>query len=214
MIRNDYILRLIEQLVRLLARVLHLEDMRAYDEALRLLRQESERLVGLDGGMMEVLDADAIRRTLRLPEVALVAGRILEEMALIYEAQGDHHRSTATAVKTLDLYVGAMDADPEAVDAEYVSRMSGLADALEERELTWEDRRTLMRCHEKLGNFAKAEDALFDLLEEDFDRERTIADGCAFYDRLLKKSDEELVAGGLPRAEVLDGQKSLREMRG
>jgi len=212
LIRKDYILRLIDELVRVLARVFQLKDLKSFDEALQLLRRESERLLGLDGGMMEILTTEDIRKALRSPEAALVAGRILEEMALIYEQTGEHQRATATAVKALDLYVGLMAYDPDAVDDDYRARMNGLADAIAERDLPWDDRRTLIRCYESLGRYANAEDLLFELIHEGFDRDRIIEDASAFYRRLLSKSDEELRAGGLPRREVNDGMNTLEEM--
>jgi tetratricopeptide (TPR) repeat protein len=212
MIRKDYILRLIEELVRVLARVFQLKDLGQFDEALRLLRGESQRLLGLDGGMMELLAADDIRKALHAPEAGLIAGRSLEEMALTYEATGERERATATGVKALDLYAGAMVGDPGAADEEYRSRISGLADAVAERELTPGDRRALMRCYEALGHYAKAEDALFVLLEEADDRGRVISDGRAFYRRVLERSDEDLAAGGLPRSEANDGIAALERV--
>lgn len=212
MIKKDYILRLIDELVRVLARVFHLRDLKAYDDALSLLRSESERLIGLDGGMMEVLSADDIRKAVRAPEAALVAGRILEEMSHIYEETGDHARATGTAVKTLDLYTGMMLVAPNAVDGDYRARMSGLADVIAERELTYDDRRTLMRCYGLLGRFADAEDVLFGLLDDGDDRERTVEEGKAFYRRLSEMTDDELRAGGLPRDELDDGMKALDEV--
>jgi len=50
--------------------------------------------------------------------------------------------------------------------------------------------------------YATAEDALYEWLDRgDAD---AVTEGLAFYDRLLKKPDEELLRGNLPRSEVLD----------
>jgi len=209
MIRKDYILRIIDELVRVLQRVFNLKDLRAYEEALALLRRESDRLLGIDGGMMEVLAPTDIRKALRAPELGLVAGRILEEMALVYDATGEPGRATVLGVKALDLYAGTLEVDPAAVDADYRARVSGLADAVAQRPLAPADWRVLMRAYEQTGAFARAEDMLYEALDEDVDRERVVAEGRAFYGRLLGKTDEELEAGGLPRGEVEEGMKGL-----
>jgi len=59
--------------------------------------------------------------------------------------------------------------------------------------------------------YGTAEDALYEWLDRgDAD---AATEGLAFYDRLLKKPDEELVRGNLPRSEVQEGSLKLREQR-
>jgi len=74
----------------------------------------------------------------------------------------------------------------------------------------------LMQHHERTGEFAKAEDELFTLLDSEPDNERLMEFGCAFYRRLLAQSDMALNDANLPRAEVEEGLKELegRKKRG
>lgn len=65
------------------------------------------------------------------------------------------------------------------------------------------------------GNYAKAEDILYVILDDlrnsnDNDYNIIKKDGIEFYVNLLPKSDEELIHGNLPRKEVLDGLNYLQ----
>jgi hypothetical protein len=70
----------------------------------------------------------------------------------------------------------------------------------------------LWRFYEQNGDFARAENVLFELLEEYGVTETVIPHGVAFYERLLARSDFELSSGGLPRDEVEAGLRELRTM--
>ncbi|MFN8516836.1 MAG: DUF6483 family protein [Chloroflexia bacterium] len=69
----------------------------------------------------------------------------------------------------------------------------------------------LWRQAEQAGDFARAENWLFALLDED---PGALERGIDFYERLRHFSDEELVQGNLPRAEVVAGLAELRARRG
>jgi len=68
----------------------------------------------------------------------------------------------------------------------------------------------LMEHYERTGQFGKAEDALFAILDGDVDNDLALTFGLSFYERLLGKSDAQLADGNLPRAEV---EASLQELR-
>ena len=65
----------------------------------------------------------------------------------------------------------------------------------------------LVRFYELTGQFGRAEDALFDLLDRAGPEAEEFAH--ALYDRLLAKPDEELAAGNLPRSEILEAVAQL-----
>ncbi|HEV2660598.1 MAG TPA: DUF6483 family protein, partial [Ktedonobacteraceae bacterium] len=67
----------------------------------------------------------------------------------------------------------------------------------------------LFAYYELSGQYARAEDTLFDLLETGNNREM-VESGRAFYTRLLAKSDADLQAGNLARDEVDEGLAQLK----
>jgi hypothetical protein len=70
----------------------------------------------------------------------------------------------------------------------------------------------LMRHYEATGQFAKAEDALFSILDAVAADSAVIGFGRAFYERTLRRSDAALVAGNLPRSEALQGLSELERL--
>jgi hypothetical protein len=67
----------------------------------------------------------------------------------------------------------------------------------------------LMQHYERTGEFAKAEDALFAMADAAPDNTGLLEFGRQFYQRLLRKSDDALTAGNLPRAEANAGLAEL-----
>lgn len=63
------------------------------------------------------------------------------------------------------------------------------------------------------GQIGKAEDMLFDALDEDGGGEYRLA-AVEFYAFLQKLSDEKLEAGGFSREEILEGLQELRDRYG
>ena len=72
----------------------------------------------------------------------------------------------------------------------------------------------LMRHYERTGQFARAEDALFAMLDLDPENARVQDFGAAFYQRLEGKSDAALEAGDLPRPEIVAGLAEVEKRRG
>jgi hypothetical protein len=213
MIRNDYIMRLIEQFAVVLTRALGLKNISQLTAALELLRSESGRLIGLDGMMLEMLSPDEIRRALHSPEAGLIAGRVLEEMANIHREQDLPGRAQADNFKALDLYAHILEGEAPRIEDDLREHMTLVMSGLEDAELPWGHRRAFVRYYELTRRFDRAEDLLFDLIDEGFDTASLIGEGLTFYDRLLKLTDDELESGGLPRTEVIDARESLERMR-
>jgi hypothetical protein len=67
----------------------------------------------------------------------------------------------------------------------------------------------LMQHYERLGEFAKAEDALFSMIEAQPDNLGLLNFGVSFYHRLNDIGDQALTAGNLPRAELQTGLAQL-----
>jgi hypothetical protein len=70
-----------------------------------------------------------------------------------------------------------------------------------------------MHHYERTGEFAKAEDALFAMLDVEPNNWGIVEFGLAFYERLQRQSDATLVAGNLPRAELEAGLTELRDRK-
>ena len=88
-----------------------------------------------------------------------------------------------------------------------------LVQKLEEYELPLQTSQKLFRYYEKAGRYAKAEDVLFEVLEGDAPTRDMVTEGIAFYQRLLAKSDDELLLGNLLRNELAEGLRQVEGMQ-
>ena len=70
-----------------------------------------------------------------------------------------------------------------------------------------------MEHYERTGQFGKAEDALFAILDSDVTGDLALNFGISFYERLLGQSDARLIEGNLPRVEVEAGLAELRDRK-
>jgi hypothetical protein len=77
--------------------------------------------------------------------------------------------------------------------------------------LPLETQARLMQHYEVTGQFAKAEDCLFAMLEAEPGNAALVQFGIAFCERLRGQSDASLASGNLPRPEL---EASLAELRG
>src|SRR5438876_4702678 len=93
---------------------------------------------------------------------------------------------------------------------EFVPKVEQFVATLAEAPLPLETHALLMHHYERIGELAKAEDALFAMLDADSQNPRLIEFGISFYERLLGQSDAILTGGNLPRPEVEAGLAELR----
>jgi hypothetical protein len=223
MVQRDYILRQIEQLGSAYGALIRSAEERKglqfrvagepFDEAL-------QQHFGLDGEAVRARSAEALIGAIRLESSAfdgrgVVVDRLALLAALVREqadsdaAAGDDDEATLGRLKALQIFLTAL--VEEGASSDFASRaIEPLLESLAAYELPREVKDLLWRYAEQVGNFARAEDWLFALLDDDPD---SLERGIDFYERLGHFGDEELARGNLPRAEVAAGLAELRARR-
>ena len=93
---------------------------------------------------------------------------------------------------------------------EFVPRVQIFVQALGDALLPLSTQARLMQHYETIGDFAKAEEALFSMLEAEPANTALLELGIGFFERLRSLSDASLEAGNLPRLEV---ESELAELR-
>lgn len=212
MIQQDYILRLVEQMTRVLAQVLFFKGAKQVDDAKDLL-DEVGKLLGL-------ADRHAL---IHQPPSALLAlsthggrlhGDFLNTLAdLLVEAgllapqdSTEQHRAFTNA---LHLYL-MFPADPEApLPMDLNQKIDFTLARLGDQGLPATVYPLLHAHFERRGAFAKAEDYLYHWAALAPVQARQA--GAGYYERLLALPDTLLTAGRLPRAEVLEGQATWNQ---
>jgi len=220
--KQDFLMRMLEQLINgLLPYILDLARSGYYEEAHAVIDQAVRELVGVgtnsvvrlpDETLLDQLKAD---KGIAWEEKALFLATILAEDGEILVKEREEEAAYGRYAKALNLILltalHGVDIEPP---ADLIPDVDNLLDQLSAYLLPGRSSAYLIAYYEQLGNFAAAEDVLFDWLEAEPEIAQPgdpnpVEVGLAFYGRLQQKPDEELVTGNLSREEIAESLTEL-----
>jgi hypothetical protein len=219
MFTRDYFMRHIEQLALAVHKILFNKELKQFEEAERLLDEACRHILGLNLRSLRALSIPDILKLLTYNEItdtgkALVMADLLKEEGELLVAQDFHYEAYISRVKALDLLLAIhrdyRDGD-EHLNAELTARIHDLLHRLGKLDLPIPVKEKLLLFYEENGAYAKVEDVLFHLLEDDPGRTETRERGISFYMRLLGKDAAELERGNFSLEEASDGLRLLRQ---
>lgn len=221
MYSRDYLVRMIEQMTQTLGQLFGLKVERKEAQALLTINELwgkwfrlNSRLAGTlsEKDLISMLSVNGNVESVPLQMAAV----LLKEEGDFFERQGHDDESYRRRVKSLQLFLAASEngADKEPIDGN--AHIDDLLASLRRYQLPESVCERLWRHFEREGQFAKAEDLLFEWIDMhrlsvgDIHSADAVAQGVAFYERLLSNEDDALENGNLPRAEVLEGLRKLQ----
>lgn len=217
MIRNDYIMRLIEQLVQVLAKIVFNKKAGNLADAETDLENAFNNIVGLNSQLIDSLSSQDIITLLNINKdkqaaavKSLFTAKLLKEKAELNSLSKKNSNQELDYHKILGLYIyGILNNDNTEIDMSiYFDDVEELAKIIN-NELTHETRFELFRVYDISGRYDKAENELFRLKESGFPDILTA--GISFYTKLENTSDEILLKGNFSREEVSAGLKALKQ---
>ena len=213
MINRDYILRMIEQLSRFLAKALLMKEGKEYLEAVTEVKKAGKMFLGLSPEAMDALSDKDLIQLWRVAqdldaEKCALAAQIFKAEGEVYEDQGDNEKAVTSYLKSLSLLTETINFLKEKIPSELIATVDFLAEHLDFTSLPFSLQQKAFTTYATIGRFAKAEDLLFEMVKEDAS---FAGEGRRFYEQLLKRSDEDLEKGNLPRAEVLESLAQLNK---
>jgi hypothetical protein len=218
MLRRDYILRMIEEFVRAIARMKSLKDERKYDEASLSVAEQFEKLAGTDLASATRLSDTVLLAKLidtepsqSMRDKSLMAARLFFEGGELAAAKGEESRDFY--LKGLHVLLHTFRQNEVAELPEFVPTIERFVEVLGDEPLPLQTLGLLMEHYERSGQFAKAEDALFTMLEGEPDNEPLLRFAEAFYRRLEGQTDLALHRGNLSRAEVLESAAEVQKRK-
>lgn len=215
MYQNDYIMRMVEQFAGFLTRIVEEKERRKYDNALFQIGAAYGELFGVDRHLIHKLGDEHLvgitkNRGAVVAQKCLIIGELMRQEAETLELDGQNNpKIPGIYCKSLGMYLEGLIHDKELRQEAHVEVIEWLFKRLADFDLPLWLEQKMFRYNEEMGSYARAEDSLYRLVELDADLGRK--EGKAFYERLLKKSDDELQSGGLPRQEVQAGLSMLDE---
>lgn len=218
MTQRDYILRMAEMLGRALADILYSREIRDYAAAHELIEEQFRQILGVGAGFIHSVPEDTLLSMLTSfdtldIEKCLMLAILLKAEGDIYEDQANPDASYYSYLKSLNLFLEVLLYEDNFKSAGNFPEIEDLLNKLEAYELPVRTEQLLFRYFEEIGKYSRAEDVLFDMLDTGEADDELIERGFAFYRRLMRKSDAELLAGNLAREEVEEGLGRLEGMK-
>jgi tetratricopeptide (TPR) repeat protein len=209
MIERDYLMRMIQMLAAVLAKVLLHRDLKQYDEALKEIDEAAERLIGIKWKFLHSLPDKQLIELLAYDEnlnKMLVAAELLREESEILLEQGKTDESVVQGMKAFSLFAELVITEKSFLAVTSVEKFASLLRRLEDFEFPYSLEQKRFQYYEIRGDLASAEAVIADVFEKNPD----IRDqGISFYRRMLKKTDKELKEGGLSREKIETGLAKL-----
>lgn len=216
MIRRDYFLRQLEQLAAVLARLAGLAKDGQWREASAISGGELQRLTGVEPkALLRLSESGLLARLIESEPAFAVESKIMMLTALL-KVQGDLLAEQGRDDESREFFLKGLYflletcGQVEALERpDFVPTVETFRNALKDAPLPVTKTAMLMHHYERTGQLAKAEDALFEILDAQPGNLEALAFGRSFYERLLRMNDEALLMGNLPRTEVRAGVAEL-----
>ncbi len=210
MFSDDYILRIIRQATAVFAKIIGLQKAGQYAEAIQVIDSTLEQLLGMNAEIIDMMDDESLY-TLLTKEDVLDLGR-LEFIAELFKEKGDIQRQRNLPGESIDCYARSLNYYLIVGINEKSSSADELAQKIEEllQKLgsTGLQEQTLLNLYSYYEN-AKADDTLAKLAARNPSAAYITEEMKSFYQRLLEKSPEELIHGGISRSQIQDKLRKL-----
>ncbi|KOR82100.1 hypothetical protein AM231_21290 [Paenibacillus solani] len=211
MFRRDYLVRLIEDMTQMIAKVFSLKQERKHTEALWELDELFKRQFRLNSELLRSLSAADIEQLFRNhgyleADKLQSAARLLEEEASLLLELEREEEAIMLYIKVFQLYLKSalQGADMKLIRLE--ERIGLVKEQLKAYALPETAQRDYYAYAEQQGMYAEAENMLYQLLDNGY---MEYDEAISFYERLLLKLPEDLARGGLPLEEVHEGIDEL-----
>ncbi len=215
MLTEDYIMRMINQMVAVLAKLIGLKDVGQYQSAQQVIDQSLEQLLGLKPELLKHMEDSSILNLLTsqgelgterlyiLAELYRHEGDILIAQNMTQEAIFDYQRA-------LFFYLQLPDNQKDQDSSKIKQKITELFIKLEKVNLPVEILYQLFDFFERNEEFALVQDVITRLLHSPEVDSHIITDLISFYDRLLESNEADLRSGGLTKAQVEQNLERLK----
>lgn len=213
MLQRDYFLRMAEMLASVLAKVLFNRQNNNYEEAEKEIETAAKTIVGLDLNIINILSTDDIIKLMKTTGLyagrCLISAELLKEYADVQELNGKE--SGSIKLKSVSLYIEALLSKELPEPEKYFSKINDLIKGIPGDEVYDVLSLKLIDYYEYSGQFSKAEDLIFDLIEKN--SSEIIDRSVSFYKKLQHRTDDELLKGNLSREEVNDALEEILNIK-
>jgi len=216
MIKKDYIMRMIEQFTNVVAKIMGLKVDNNNEEIQRVLNEALYDFTGLSETALERLSyEDLINLASGFEEInpvkCYILAELLKEKADVFARFDDKNTSFNLYLKSFNINAEVLLSNKSSCLEPNFNTIDQTIDKIKQFALPYETQKLRLRYYEKMMKYDKAEDLLFELLDQGVDQKTVLDEGIAYYERLMQIKPEELENGNLPIDEVLEGMKIFKD---
>lgn len=214
MFSEDYLLRIIRQATAVFARIIGLKSTGQYQEALKVIDQTLEQLLGLDAEMIGLLDDESVylllmkNEVLDLEKLGFIAD-LFKEKGDIKKLQDQIDESINCYIRSLNYYLMIGINSETSRPVELSPKIEELLQQLDTYNFNEQTLLNLYSYYENAREFAKADNILSRLAAQNDSKAYAADEMKSFYKRLLEKDPKELAAGGMSRTQIRNKLKEL-----
>lgn len=213
MLKNDYMKEL-ENSLRLLK--MEVDQSLAdgdIEKCKKLINKQLRALIGLDIETIDTLSFDTIKDILSKDnqynaEKYIALGELLKLEGLVSEKEENIQNKLFYYEKIVEAFFEGYEED-ETINKKYLNENKEQIEELMQYEISINIEKKIFRLYELLGSFDKAEDLLFQMINETNKDKEIIEQGKAFYNRLKELPQSLLEKGNFSFEEVEDSYKEL-----
>ena len=213
MLKNDYMKEL-ENSLRLLK--MEVDQSLAdgdIEKCKKLINKQFRALIGLDVETIDTLSFNTIKDILSKDnqynaEKYIALGELLKLEGLISEKEKNIQNKLFYYEKIVEAFFEVYEED-ETINKKYLNESKEQIEELMQYEISINIEKKIFRLYELLGSFDKAEDLLFQMINETNKDKEIIEQGKAFYNRLKELPQSLLEKGNFSFEEVEDSYKEL-----
>lgn len=211
MLQRDYLMKMTQMLATVLTKILFNKEKKNYIEAEKEIESAAKTIVGLDLNLIKILNVEDVLKLMKTSDVyagrCLISAELLKEYGDILGEKERINESMDIYIKSLWLYLETILTKELPEPEIYYDRINFLIKNLTSSETETDLKQKIFQYYEFSGQYSKAEDVLFELMDSDTEGIKDKA--LKFYERLQLKSEEELEKGNFSLEEV---EESIEEI--
>jgi tetratricopeptide (TPR) repeat protein len=215
MLTEDYIMRMINQMVAVLTKLIGLKESGQYQSAQQVIDQSLEQLLGLKPELLKQMDDSSILNLLTsqgelgterlyiLAELYRHEGDILKAQNRIPEALSDYQRA-------MYFYLQVSFTQEDQVSSRLQNKIADLFIELEKVNLPFETLYQLFDYFERNGDFASVGDVISKLIHSPEVDSQVIAEVITYYEQLLRMSEPDLQSRDISKSQIEQNLERLK----
>jgi len=217
MLKRNLTAELVGKFNEALAKIKEYRDEEKNEEALNVIDNTLKDLFRLgfkffnsfsDENLIDMVKTDG---TINADKCIMMA-KLLEEDAEILENLGNSNEAFYIYLKSLNLFLEAfLNKDEDCDLQDFFSDIDIIIEKISNYKIPNILQEKMMNYYTKTNNYDKAENILYEILEDNNFDKSDIEKGISFYKELLTKDDEELENGNLSREEIVESLSIIKK---